>query len=281
MTTPSPYDDPVPRGWKLVQGTLRVTVALQCAGMAAAHLHGQVDSPVFDLLQTYYEIPESALPQAQDIAAYAFAAAAVLTLLRPCWAVLLPVILWIAASAAALAVDEDNVIAAIEHTVRVAAPVVLLLVDFWPPRLDFSIGRAKIAMGLLQIAIIVSLGAHSLMLLRECGSLGEYASAIERASSVLPGGPATSAQLAQGLAVAFAMDVLLAAGLLLSRSRPILLIAVCWGVVLAALPLAASGPAVYYESLIRAAGTGAPLALLCYWLFAVKDQPSIIVPGRS
>lgn len=281
MTPPSPYDDPIPRGWKLVQGTLRVTVALQCAGMAAAHLHGQVDSPVFDLMRSYHEIPESALPQAQDIAAYALAVSAILTLLRPCWAVLLPVTVWIAASAGSLAVDDDNIFAAVEYAVRVAAPVVLLLIDFWPPRLDFSIGRAKVAMGLLQIAIIVSLAAHGLLVLRECGDHGGLAEMLAKTTAEVLDRQPSSSQVSQVLAITFAMDLMLALGLLLSRSRSILAIAVAWGVALAALPLAAEGPAIYHESLILAAGAGAPLALLCYWMLAVKDQPPIIVPGSA
>src|SRR5690606_18507354 len=148
----SPYDDPVPRGWKFVQGTLRVAVCLQCAGQALIHLWARESSAAAGLLNSLWTSEPSVADSYTAFAGYGLAIAALFTLLRPSWPVLLCAVLWFGAEAAAPVVDDDGVLPLLERVLRVAMPLVLMLVDFWPPALSFSIGRAKIALALLRMA---------------------------------------------------------------------------------------------------------------------------------
>ena len=50
MSLPSPYDDPVPNGWRLVRTLLRISVALMCWGIAAQRLSSGAESSTVALL---------------------------------------------------------------------------------------------------------------------------------------------------------------------------------------------------------------------------------------
>lgn len=278
---PSPYDDPVPRGWKLVQGTLRVTVALQCFGAAAEAIHQQRESDVVHALAEWGLLTSDIAVQAARHSGWALLACGALTLLRPCWPVVLPVAAWFGILAAAPAVETQNTVAAASLAAAVTTPLVLVLVDFWPPALAFSIGRGQVAMLLLRTGIIVALVGHALLLLGECAQPGDWAAAVQAACRRVSGHDATDARVVQWLAAAAAIDLALAANLLAARVRPLALVLAAWGAALAALPVVADGPLEYPAALQRAALSGAPLALCCWWLCAVREQPPIIVPGRG
>jgi hypothetical protein len=178
-------------------------------------------------------------------------------------------------------VDGQNTVASASLLAGVTTPLVLLLADFWPPALAFSIGRGQVAMLLLRTGIIIALIGHALLLLGECGQPGDWAAAIRTAYQRVSGHDAASARVVQLLAVAAAIDLAMAVNLLAARVRPLALVLAAWGAALAALPVVAGGPLEYPAALQRAAMSGAPLALFCWWLCAVREQPPIIVPGRG
>lgn len=280
MAPPSPYDDPVPRGWKFVQGVLRVAVCLQCAGLAAAHLYAGQPSAAAGLLNGLAALPDVEAGRLVSLVGYGLAAAAVLTLLRPSWPVLLCVVLWFAAEAAAPLVDGADVPSLLRCSVHVLMPLGLLLIDFWPPRLAFSIGRAKVAMAMLRLAVVVSTSAQGLMTLAEIPAGGTQGELLRSAAVAVGRGPSES-QLAQALALIVAADLALACHLLLSRNRIVAGALAAWLVAKAALWIAGDGAAASAPFLLEASQAGAPLAVLLFWVCAVKEQPPLIVPGSA
>lgn len=281
MSPPSPYDDPVPRGWKFVQGALRVAVALQCAGAAIAEWKAVDDSPVLALLRSTYQLPDELIPRFGTFAAYGLGIAALLTLMRPNWPLLLVMTLWFAASAAAPAVDDAGWLVTLEQVTRVSTPLVLLLVDFWPPPLSFSIGRATVALGILRVGIIASLAARIGRLWGECAHPGDWSSLLEQCVRHVDAGSAGATPVVQLLVIVLAVDAALGFSLLISRSRPAAMLLALWHVALGSLPLIAFGPDALDACLLQSAAAGAPLALGLYWICAVKEQPAIIVPGTA
>ena len=281
MPPPSPYDDPIPRGWKLVQGTLRVTVAMQCVGAAAARLQAHRESTAVQLLEAWQLLPAEQAGRADNLAGYALLLCGVLTLVRPCWPVLLPVTAWFGGLAAGPAALQQDPVGTVSQVVAVVTPLVLLLVEFWPPALSFSIGRAQASMLLLRLGIVTSLAGHALLLLMECGQPGEWGGQVRRSAERLLGSNLSAGTVVQVLAVGAAIDLGLAANLLAARVRPLVLLLTAWGAFLAAIPVAAQGPAEYYVCLSQAALAGAPLSLFCWWFCAIREQPPIVVPGNT
>jgi hypothetical protein len=281
MAPPSPYDDPVPRGWKLVQGTLRVIVAVQCFGAAAARLHAHLDSTVVQLLGAYEVLPSGHAARADNLAGYALLLCGVLTLFRPCWPVLLPVTAWFGGLAAGPALLQDDPVGTVALIAGVIAPLVLLLVEFWPPALSFSIGRAHVSMLLLRLGIVATLIGHAVLLLTECSRPGEWGELVRQAAERAGDLSLSDGMVVQALAVGAAIDLALAANLLAARVRPLVLLLALWGALLAAVPIAAQGTAEYHVCLSRAAQAGIPLALFFWWFCAIREQPPIVIPGST
>lgn len=281
MSPPSPYDDPVPRGWKFVQGALRVAVALQCGGAAISEWKQAADSPVLALLRSAYELPSEWSLQFGTFAAYGLGIASLLTLMRPLWPLLVIVTMWFGAAAAARFVESEHILPAGEQLIRIVLPLVLLLVDFWPPPLSFSIGRATVSLALLRMGIILTLGAHAALVWQEIAEPGQWSLLVDRSLQAAAPGSAGVHVTRQVLAAILALDAALALNLLLSRSRPAALLTSAWFMALAALPLISSGPDAADEFLLLASAAGAPLALGLYWITAVKEQPAITVPGNA
>lgn len=278
MAPPSPYDDPVPRGWKFVQGTLRVAVCMQCAGQALLHLSAGRESGAAGLLLTLPDSAEASSAPWTPFIGYALAIAALFTLLRPSWPVLLAVIVWFGAEASAPVVHDGHVLELLAGVLRVAMPLSLLLVDFWPPSLSFSIGRAKVALALLRLALVTSVAADGLLKLAAIADGGAWTELV-RAAAEGVGLTITDAQVSQALAVMLAADFGLAWTALTSRNRLSLGVMAGWLVAVAAVWIAAHQPGSYSDFLLHASAAGAPLAVLLFWFCAVKEQPPIIVPG--
>ena len=278
MAPPSPYDDPVPRGWKFVQGTLRVAVCMQCAGLAMLHLWAGEDSAAAGLLRTLWETDESAAGAYSTFAGYGLAIAALFTLLRPSWPVLIAAVLWFGAEAAAPMVEDGHVLDLLVQVLPVAMPLVLLLVDFWPPALSFSIGRTQIALGILRIALVIAVAAGGVAKLVAIVDGGTWTELLSEAATSL-GLTVTDGQINQALAVMLAADIGLAWSVLTSRNRASLGLLAGWLVALAAVWIAAQGSEGYAAFLLHASSAGAPLAILLFWFCAVKEQPPVIVPG--
>lgn len=278
MAPPSPYDDPVPRGWKFVQGTLRVAVCMQCAGLALLHLSADESSEAAGLLGTVWESGELVAGSWTKFAGYGLSLAALFTLLRPSWPILICVVLWFGAEAAAPAVEEFHVAELLQRVLRVALPLVLLLVDFWPPSLSFSIGRAKVALSLLRLALVTSVCAGGVLKLTAITTGGTWDDLVYDAAEAA-GHTLEDSGIAQCLAVMAAVDFTLAWASLTSRNRLSLGLLAAWQVATAALWIAAEGPPGYAAFLLDASSAGAPLAVLLFWVCAVKEQSPVIVPG--
>jgi hypothetical protein len=188
------------------------------------------------------------------------------------------VILWFGAEVAAPVVNDGHLVQLLAGVLRVAMPLVLLLVDFWPPPLAFSIGRAQVAIALLRIALVTSVAAEGVLKFAAIAVGGAWADLV-REAAVGIGLTATDAQVSQVLAVMLAADFGLAWSALTSRNRLSLGVLAGWIVTLAAAWIAARGPGGYAEFLLHVSAAAAPLAVLLFWVCAIKEQPPIIVPG--
>jgi hypothetical protein len=255
-----------------------VAVCMQCAGQALLHLSAGRESGAARLLMAVQDATEASSGPWTPFVGYGLAIAALFTLLRPSWPVLLAVILWFGAEAAAPVVNDGHVLDLLAGVIRVAMPLVLLLVDFWPPPLAFSIGRAKVAIALLRIALVTSIAAEGVLKLVAIADGGAWADLVREAATGI-GLTATDAQVSQTLAIMLAADFGLAWASLTSRNRLSLGVLAGWIVTVAAVWIAARGPSGYAEFLLHASAAGAPLAVLLFWVCAVKEQPPIIVPG--
>jgi len=280
MAPPSPYDDPVPRGWKFVQGTLRVAVCMQCAGLALIHLSGTRSSDAARLLQSLATTVEGPPAVGTQLAGYGLAVAALFTLLRPSWPVLFCVVLWFGGEAAApLTANTDwQVVELLTGVLPIMLPLALLLVDFWPPPLAFSIGRAQAALALLRLALVISVTAQGMTRLVEIAAPGPWSDLVRDASARLSIN-VTDGHVQQILAGMFAADLALGFAALATRNRLGMGALAAWIVASAALWIVARGSSGYGEFLLSASGAGAPLAILLFWICAVKEQPPVIVPG--
>ncbi len=277
----SPYLDPAPRGFRVVLATLRIVVALECWGLAASWLAAQDDLGMLNFLQQQMQWTPETAALWMNRSAWALVACGVLTLLRPCWPVLIPVIACFGCVAAASTVSENNPILPAIHAVRILAPAVLLLLDFWPPKTDFSLGRATVAIFLLRLgssATFLGIGLVCLDQARTGGPLVELlAQTLEKGFQKSP----TADQAQRWLGWIGSLDVALGLGVLFCRSRFFALAMAVWGTLWMACRLLAFGPEAYHLVLIRAAVGGAPAALFVYWLMAVREQPPAVIPASQ
>jgi hypothetical protein len=277
----NPFETPIPRGVRLVQATLRVVVAVQCWGMAAARLHLKHDTTVGRFLAAIYEIPQVRVDVLEDYAAYALIAAGLVTLVRPCWPVLLPVSGWFLATTAAGLWEEmttATMLDAATHTVRIAVPIALILIDFWPPSLRPTLSFCRTTILLLQLATAVTFVAYGLIAMQQFRNGGPLVDTIVLAVQKVWQRTLAPASVQQTLAIIGAVDVGAAFVMLTSRSRTCALWLATWGLATASLYFLAQGVTGYHESLIRVADGGAPLAVLLFWLRAVREQQPQFVP---
>jgi hypothetical protein len=251
---------------------------MQCAGLALLHLSAGQESAAAGLLHNLWNATESPAGALTQFAGYGLSLAALFTLLRPSWPVLLCIVLWFGAEAAAPVVADGHVLELLAGVLRVALPLVLLLVDFWPPPLSFSIGRAQVALALLRVALVTSVAAGGALKLVAIADAGMWSDLVRDAAEAI-GLTVADAQVAQALAVMLAADFALAWNALTSRNRVSLGVLAGWLVALAAVWIAAEGPDGYAAFLLHASAAGAPLAVLLFWFCAVKEQPPVIVPG--
>ncbi len=275
----SPFDDPVPRGLGVVQATLRITVALVCWGWAARYLHLQTASPVAGLLETWLKLGAPQVAKAESITAYALIAAGALTLLRPCWFVTFPVFLWLTLAAVGVGfhAPAHKPLVGLEYMPGGTAALALILIDFWPPKLKFSLGMHASGLWLLRISCGTAFIAQGIHAVIQSQFGGDWFAIMQQALEKLSGKEFTDRDVRFALAMMGAIDIAAGFAFLIRRSRMAALSATLWGIVAAGFFTVASGETMYPETLTRAALVGGPATLFCHWWLAIQEQPATVI----
>lgn len=275
----SPFDDPVPRGFRVVLATLRIAVTLGCWGTAMARLSRGDDFGLTPLLALQAGFTPATADALLDNIARGLAVCGLLTLVRPCWPVLLPVTAWFVFVAAAGPLFTGEPFRPATHAARYLTPLALLLLDFWPPRTKFSIGRAMVALLLLRLGIIVTFAAEGVLAILQSRAGGPLAAQLATALERVVRWSAATEQAQTALGVVGGLYLGLALGLLLVRSRGISLLMTLCGAMGAMTYVIAGGADAWPQTLLHAVAPGAAFALFLYWWLAVKEQPAITVPA--
>lgn len=279
------------RLWRAIVWTLRVSVALQCLGNATAVLRPFVGDP--SKINSFLWAPadlgglgssEAAAGLVDSIGGWSLMAAAVLTLIRPCWPVLAPVTLWQVGLAAAKMWDAGDFASNLgflftgdvvfyTQAARIAAPICLILLDPWPRKTALSQTQVDVAMWLLRIAIAVTFIAHGYE------ALGVAAWGVRHNPRfidylILSAQNLCGYRLSQDAAgvllnVIGVIDFVAAVLILCVRLRVVAFYMAFWGLVTAFSRITSAGLAgmgtVYPATLIRMAHAGVPLAVGLYW----------------
>ncbi|MEW4487804.1 hypothetical protein AB1L42_06955 [Thalassoglobus sp. JC818] len=277
----NPFETPSPRGIRLVQATLRVTLALQCWGYAAQRIHHHSDYVLTNLLAQAKNWDVDRIQQVNDVTAYVLIVSGLLILVRPIWLVLLPLAGWQTGMAVAAVVTGTGAVSALEpaiQAVRYILPTALLLVDFWPPKVKPGLAVCLSSIGLLRFAIAATFIGQGLLALYEFQRGGNLVDLISLTAQNFFGRELASEQAQNLLAIVGAVDVAIAVALLSSRNRLVALFAVLWGLATAFSHTVAFGIDGYPATLVRAADVGAVLTVLIFWIVAVEEQAARILP---
>ena len=258
--------------------TLRIAVALECWGAAGERLHSAGDFGLTPLL-VQAGFAESMVTSILDKTAWGLVVCGLCTLVRPCWPVLIPVTVWFTFVAVIGGVVNEHRFEVIAHGARYLTPLALLLLDFWPPRAKFALGRATVALFFLRLGIALSFAGHGLQAIQQCRSGGHFVELIVGSIANVFHREVTTEQAQFALGIIGGIDLGLALGLMLTRSRAIVFWMAIWGGLTAMSRVLALGPEAWDEVLIRGTHCGAPAALFIYWWMAVKEQPAITLPA--
>src|SRR4029078_12880469 len=126
-TANSPWEHPEPRGLAVVQGLLRVVVAVQCWGAAAQQLQARSTAELARALFSGLGETSTVPVQFDRVAGIALLAAGLLTLVRPTAVAVLAIVSWFGAQLISSAIgDAQNVTFSVtEQLIRVGAPFAL------------------------------------------------------------------------------------------------------------------------------------------------------------
>jgi hypothetical protein len=249
---------------------LRATVALQCLGAAKFALGA--GGQVFELLWDAPDVGGFGLSEATSLAVahtagWLLIVAAGLTLLRPCWPVLLPVALWQLLLAGAHTWLGGGFWAEVSlpaHATRILAPLALAIVDPWPARAPLSPARWEAGVWLLRGAAALTFVAHGLEAWNLNPVFLDYL--IIAAERLLDFDLSQDAAETILRAIA-AVDIAAALLLVARRWRAVAYYMAAWGAITALSRIVHGGLAAYPQTLIRAANAGVPLAVGLYWSF--------------
>ncbi|MCA9026980.1 MAG: hypothetical protein KDA86_17365 [Planctomycetaceae bacterium] len=281
MNDPGPYLDYLrPRGLNWIKTTLRVTVAVQCFGAAAQWLSAGTASPITEFLISDMQWSEAQAVQLDEGVAYGLLACGALTLVRPSWPMLLLVTLWftaISCTAILHEIDFEAVLVPVEQAIRSLAPLGLLVLDFWPPKLKSHLGRTVITMWLLRLGLTITFAGLGLVALMQSVTSGPLLEVIR--TIVASGGMSDFSDefVRVILAVVGGIELALAFNLLASRSKPLLVMTALWGFCSAALPMVSLGFAGFPESLVRFPEGGVAVVLLLYFSLSIREFPPEVV----
>lgn len=280
MTDDAYLDYIRPRGLPLLKATLRVVVAVQCFGAAAKSLSMGAESTISEFLGTDLNWSAEMCSQVDTYAAYGLIASGVLTLLRPCWPVLLPVTGWFFAASIVPLLRSSSpaaVLEPIEHAARYGAPLALLILDFWPPGLKSHLGRTVASMWILRLAAAATFTGHGIVALMHGMDGGHFVDLLTVTSDKVFGWEMSANETRWTLVAIGAIDIGLALNVLVSRSKPVVIYMALWGFATAATRVVLMGPQAYPEVLLRVANGGVPLVLLLYWSLSIKQAPAEVV----
>lgn len=276
----NPFETPRPRGTTTLQGMLRVIVCIQCLGLAAGRLHQGRFTPLSAMFAQGKDWTKDQVVQFENGSGIAMAALGVGILFQPSWITLIPVLFLQTGIAVATVVMEQGsrpLLEALEMAVRIGAPMALLLVDFWPPRIRPNLLLCLSATAILRLATVVtfmSRGLDCLIQFRDGGRNVELLllglkNGLQR--DLDPG----LAQLT--LAGLGAMEIAAAFVLLNTRSRPMGFALAAWGFLSAMSLTVAYGTNGYDLTLIHLADGGVPLALTLFWSLAYQERDAVIL----
>lgn len=272
-----------PRGLPVLKATLRVVVAVQCLGAAGRVLSMGAESTIARFLMFNQGWTEARALQVDQYGAYALIACAILTLLRPCWPVLLPVTAWFAATSAMAVIRDEGAVPVLEpfeHAARYGAPLALLLLDFWPPTLKSHLGRTALCMWILRLAAAATFAGHGIVALLHGMEGGHFVDLLTAFCEKVLGRQISEGDARWALAVIGGIDLGLAVNVVVSRSKPVVLYMAFWGFATASTRIVLMGLEAWPEVLIRAANGGIPLVLLLYWTLSIRQPPIEVVKAN-
>ena len=272
-----------PRGLPLLKATLRVVVAVQCFGAAARTLSMEVESRIAGFLVSDLNWPQAQADQLDLYVAYGLIACGVLTLLRPSWVLLLPVVVWFAGTSVMSLVKNEGPMPFLEPIAQASlpiAPLALLILDFWPPTLKSHLGRTVASMWLLRLAAAATFAGHGLLALHHSIDGGESLDLLTAVADKVFGWEMTEAKARWALMIVGGLNLGLALNVLTSRSKPIVLLMTVWGFATAASAMILAGPQAFPEAMLRVANGGIPLVLLLYWTLSIKETPVEVVKAN-
>ena len=277
----NPYDSPPLRGLGPVQGTLRVFVALQCWGYAAAHLHFGAKSAMARMLEREFYLPVGDTQLLDLVAAVALALAGMSCLLRPAWPVLLGLFLGqvlFVGSKAWLSEESHPALILAQHAAMLFSPIILACADLWPSKQKFSLGFWIAIAALMKLAICASLIGLGLQAILDSHNQGELLRVASGTLRTLTGQSPDTATAQSALCILGAIQLGLGITLLLARSRPAASLAVLVGVLTAASFSLGLGLAGYPRTLTHLILAGMPAALGLFWMNAIQEGEFTYVP---
>jgi hypothetical protein len=282
--SPNPFEMPLPRGIRILQGSLRVIVAVQCWGWAAGRLDQQRSSPLSGLVERAYQLGPEALGRLDDAVACALILCGVVVLLRPMTPVLIPVILWQllwVVGTVVPGIGESPAWEPARQAAGIMAPLALMLIDFWPPRIKPSMTLTRCAMFLLRQGTFVTFAAYGIVTLQQALHGGSDLELLRQSVHKL-----TQRELVEELARPMlagigAVNIALALCLVSSRNRAIALLMTVWGLAAAFSHTVADGRHGYDVTMTLFANGGAPLTLFLYWTFTLQERPPALLPERE
>ena len=283
--------------WRAVIWTLRISIAIQCLGLAREALLFQ--SPVFEFLWNSPDVGglgwnEARVVWIHQIAGWCLVVSAGLTLVRPCWPVLMPVVLWQLLHVIAktrMGGDPFYEINLLAQSTRILAPLGLMLLDPWPldswqrrtrpmkPDLSakhLSAERVTAAFVLLRIAVAITFAAHGFEAWQRHPKFVDFNIVV---AHDLLGWSVTQDTAEAILAAIGTIDLVAAVLLLLGRRwRAVVFYMAFWGLVTALARVVYAGAAefsvTYHQTFVRACHAGVPLAIGLYWTLLSKHADS-------
>lgn len=277
----NPYDAPPLRGLGSVQGTLRVFVALQCWGFAAAHLHLGAQSAIARVLSTEFFLSSSDTATFDMIAAGLLTVGGVTCLIRPNWPVLSGLffsqVLFVGAKIW-LGEGGHPALVLMRNAIPIMAPVLLCFADFWPSPPKFSLGFWMAVATLARLAICAGFIGHGLDGLIQSQYGGDLVTASQGVLNQIAPGRFETREARVALEVIAAIQIGIGVALLCSRSRPAAALGAVLGLLVAGCYAMGLGMAGYPRALIHMAMGGLPAALWLFWVQATTEGELRYIP---